>query len=104
MLRAVMEPDLLLPAPPQLLRRVCARIRPWVFGWAWRACGYGSYRSHNARTGEFWDVFQMSLRRRSPTRWSVFAGFANAYWSYFPTIDAAARGGYGASYVAERAP
>jgi neutral ceramidase len=47
--------------------------------------------------GEFFVEHQMDLRKRSPLRDTIFAGYANGYYGYFPTIDAAAAGGSGAS-------
>ncbi|MGI6454830.1 MAG: neutral/alkaline non-lysosomal ceramidase N-terminal domain-containing protein [bacterium] len=48
--------------------------------------------------GEFWDDFQKDLRQRSPIPQTYFVGYCNGYLSYFPTIQAAAEGGYGADY------
>ena len=48
--------------------------------------------------GEFFDDFQISLRRRSPIPNTFFLGYCNDVFSYFPTIQAAAEGGYGAGY------
>ncbi len=48
--------------------------------------------------GEFFDDFQVDLRRRSPIPNTFFLGYCNAGHSYFPTIQAAAEGGYGASW------
>ena len=48
--------------------------------------------------GEFFDDFQVDLRRRSPVANTFFVGYCNGMYSYFPTIEAAAEGGYGASY------
>ncbi|MBN2314511.1 MAG: neutral/alkaline non-lysosomal ceramidase N-terminal domain-containing protein [Sedimentisphaerales bacterium] len=48
--------------------------------------------------GEFFDDFQVDLRRRSPVTNTFFVGYCNGMYSYFPTIEAAAEGGYGASY------
>jgi neutral ceramidase len=48
--------------------------------------------------GEFFDDFQVDLKRRSPVANTFFVGYCNGMNSYFPTIEAAAEGGYGASY------
>jgi len=48
--------------------------------------------------GEFFDDFQIALRKRSPIAHTFFLGYCNDVFSYFPTIQAAAEGGYGASY------
>ena len=46
--------------------------------------------------GEFFVDFQRDLRRRSPVKKTFFLGYCNGYHGYFPTIDAAVEGGYGA--------
>ena len=51
----------------------------------------------SAFPGEFFVEFQQSLRSRSPLRDTFFLGYANGYFGYFPTIRAAATGGYGAA-------
>lgn len=48
--------------------------------------------------GEFFDDFQVDLRERSPVANTFFMGYCNGMYSYFPTIEAAAEGGYGASW------
>ncbi|MBC8472368.1 MAG: neutral/alkaline non-lysosomal ceramidase N-terminal domain-containing protein [Planctomycetes bacterium] len=48
--------------------------------------------------GEFFDDFQIALRNRSPISHTFFLGYCNDVFSYFPTIQAASEGGYGASY------
>jgi hypothetical protein len=48
--------------------------------------------------GEFFDDFQIALRNRSPVPHTFFLGYCNDVFSYFPTIQAASEGGYGASY------
>ena len=48
--------------------------------------------------GEFFDDFQIALRNRSPIPNTFFLGYCNDVFSYFPTIQAASEGGYGASY------
>ena len=49
--------------------------------------------------GEFYVEFQMDLRKQFTDFPLLFAGFANDDVGYFPTITAAAEGGYGASSV-----
>jgi hypothetical protein len=39
----------------------------------------------------------MQWRAKSPVPASFFLGYTNGYFAYFPTIAAAARGGYGAN-------
>ncbi|KPK36096.1 MAG: hypothetical protein AMJ65_16685 [Phycisphaerae bacterium SG8_4] len=48
--------------------------------------------------GEFFDDFQIAVRKRSPIAHTFFLGYCNDVFSYFPTIQAASEGGYGASY------
>jgi hypothetical protein len=45
--------------------------------------------------GEPFVDFQISWRDRCPVRDAFFVGYANGYLDYFPTIRAAAEGGYG---------
>jgi len=47
--------------------------------------------------GEPFVEFQMQLRAKSPLPNSFLIGYTNGYFAYFPTIAAAARGGYGAN-------
>ena len=47
--------------------------------------------------GEPFVDLQMNWRARSPVREAFFLGYANGYHGYFPTIAAAATGGYGAA-------
>ncbi len=47
--------------------------------------------------GEPFVEFQMQLRAKSPVPASFLLGYTNGYFAYFPTIAAAARGGYGAN-------
>ncbi|MDX9754537.1 MAG: neutral/alkaline non-lysosomal ceramidase N-terminal domain-containing protein [bacterium] len=47
--------------------------------------------------GEFFNEFQVDLTSRSPVPHTFFLGYCNDNFSYFPTIKAAAEGGYGAS-------
>lgn len=47
--------------------------------------------------GEPFVDFQLDLKRRSGLPTTFFVGYANGYLRYFPTIRAAAEGGYGAS-------
>jgi len=57
-----------------------------------------------ALPGEPFVDFQINWRDRCPVRDAFFVGYANGYLDYFPTIRAAAEGGYGAgdsdTYVA----
>jgi neutral ceramidase len=46
--------------------------------------------------GEAFVNFQIDWRNRCPVSHCLFAGYANGYNGYFPTIVAATRGGYGA--------
>jgi neutral ceramidase len=47
--------------------------------------------------GEPFVEFQMQLSAKSPLPNSFLLGYTNGYFAYFPTIAAAARGGYGAN-------
>lgn len=47
--------------------------------------------------GEPFVDFQLNWRERCPVRDAFFVGYANGYLDYFPTIRAAAEGGYGAA-------
>lgn len=47
--------------------------------------------------GEPFVDFQTRWRERCPVASCLFAGYANGYFGYFPTIRAAAEGGYGAA-------
>ena len=47
--------------------------------------------------GEPFVIFQMNWRDRCPVPDAFFLGYTNGYFGYFPTIAAAAQGGYGAS-------
>ena len=49
--------------------------------------------------GEMFVEHQLDLRKRSPIRDTMVAGYADGYYGYFPTIEAAAAGGYGANDV-----
>jgi neutral/alkaline ceramidase-like enzyme len=46
--------------------------------------------------GEPFVHFQINWRDRCPVPDAFFLGYANGYFDYFPTIEAAAQGGYGA--------
>jgi len=48
--------------------------------------------------GEFFVAFQRHLRKASPVPHTFFIGYADGFAAYFPTIRAAAEGGYGAGY------
>jgi neutral ceramidase len=45
--------------------------------------------------GEPFVDFQINWRARCPVRHAFFVGYANGYYDYFPTVQAAAEGGYG---------
>ena len=47
-------------------------------------------------SGEFFCRHAMRLRERARIDHLFFFGYANGYHQYFPTIEAAAEGGYGA--------
>jgi neutral ceramidase len=47
-------------------------------------------------SGEFFTGHSLSLKRRSRLPHLLFIGYCNDYQQYFPTIEAAAEGGYGA--------
>ncbi len=49
--------------------------------------------------GEPFVDFQIDWRKRCPVPGNLLLGYTNGYNGYFPTIRAAARGGYGASSV-----
>jgi hypothetical protein len=48
-------------------------------------------------SGEPFVDLQIDWRNRCPVPAAFFVGYANGYDGYFPTIDAAVRGGYGAN-------
>lgn len=47
-------------------------------------------------SGEFFSSHAVRLRERARVRQLFFVGYCNGYHQYFPTIEAAAEGGYGA--------
>src|SRR5207244_1586791 len=47
-------------------------------------------------SGEFFCGHALSLKRRARLEHVFFLGYCNDYQQYFPTIEAAAEGGYGA--------
>ena len=47
-------------------------------------------------SGEFFCDHAVNLRRRAGLELLLFCGCCNDYHQYFPTIEAAAEGGYGA--------
>jgi neutral ceramidase len=49
--------------------------------------------------GEPFVDFQTDLRAKCPVNDCFFLGYTNGYYGYFPTLKAAAEGGYGASSV-----
>ncbi len=46
--------------------------------------------------GEFFSAHSLRLKGRARLPVLFFAGYANGYHQYFPTIEAVAEGGYGA--------
>jgi hypothetical protein len=52
--------------------------------------------------GEPFVEFGLDFRDRAPVRHAFFAGYANGYFGYFPTVRAAAAGGYGAEGIVAR--
>jgi len=52
--------------------------------------------------GEAFVEFQMNWRDRCPAQDCFFLGYANGFFSYFPTIRAATEGGHGANNVWSR--
>ena len=58
----------------------------------------GGRYAFGAFPGEFFVEHQLELTRRSPLPATMFFGYADGYAGYFPTIQAAAEGGYGAGY------
>ena len=53
--------------------------------------------------GEPFVDLAIDFRGRSPAKTSFFVGYANGYFAYFPTIEAAVVGGYGADSLTTRA-
>jgi len=47
-------------------------------------------------SGEFFSNHAIRLKQRARVKQVFFAGYANGYHQYFPTIEAVAEGGYGA--------
>ena len=47
-------------------------------------------------SGEFFCGHALSLKKRARLEHLLFLGYCNDYQQYFPTIEAAAEGGYGA--------
>jgi hypothetical protein len=47
-------------------------------------------------SGEFFSNHAIRLKQRSRLPHTLFFGYCNDYQQYFPTIEAAAEGGYGA--------
>src|SRR5206468_1218821 len=47
-------------------------------------------------SGEFFCGHSLGLKRRARLEHVLFLGYCNDYQQYFPTIEAAAEGGYGA--------
>ena len=55
-------------------------------------------------SGEFFCSHSMRLKERSRLPHTLFFGYCNDYHQYFPTIEAAAEGGYGADATVSPAP
>jgi hypothetical protein len=49
-----------------------------------------------AVSGEFFSSHAVRLKERARLKTLFFFGYSNGYHQYFPTIEAAAEGGYGA--------
>jgi hypothetical protein len=49
-----------------------------------------------AASGEFFSSHSIRLKERARLKSLIFAGYANGYHQYFPTIEAVSEGGYGA--------
>ncbi|HLA41155.1 MAG TPA: hypothetical protein VJ417_14230, partial [Candidatus Glassbacteria bacterium] len=47
--------------------------------------------------GEFFFEFQQQIRRQSPVDFLFVTGYTNGDYGYFPTVEAAVAGGYGAN-------
>jgi hypothetical protein len=47
-------------------------------------------------SGEFFSGHAVSLKKRARLPHLMFVGYCNDFQQYFPTIEAAAEGGYGA--------
>ena len=55
-------------------------------------------------SGEFFCSHSIRLKQRSRLPHTFFLGYCNDYQQYFPTIEAAAEGGYGADAMVSPAP
>ncbi|MED6334571.1 MAG: hypothetical protein VYE81_04165 [Planctomycetota bacterium] len=55
-------------------------------------------------SGEFFCSHAIRLKRRSRLQHTLFLGYCNDYQQYFPTIEAAAEGGYGSDAMVSPAP
>ncbi|MAF64716.1 MAG: hypothetical protein CMJ84_03520 [Planctomycetes bacterium] len=55
-------------------------------------------------SGEFFCSHAIRLKRRSRLEHTLFLGYCNDYQQYFPTIEAAAEGGYGSDAMVSPAP
>jgi neutral ceramidase len=98
--------------PQKLLASVKPTVRPDVFGRKYLEtpldCPVTTLLINHeialaGMPGEPFTDFGMSFRDRSPAKVSFFAGYANGYFGYFPTIRAAVEGGYGAEGIMARA-
>ena len=48
--------------------------------------------------GEFFVEFQEEIRAKSPVKNMIVSGYTNGHLGYFPTVEAAVKGGYGANW------
>src|SRR5206468_3309094 len=55
-------------------------------------------------SGEFFCGHALGLKRRARLEHVFFLGYCNDYQQYFPTIEAAAEGGYGTDLVVSPSP
>jgi len=81
---------------PDHVEAATRNLRP-VFEVPVSTCVINKQIAFSAFPGEFFVEFQQNLRSRSPLRDTFFLGYTNGYFGYFPTIRAAATGGYGAA-------
>jgi neutral ceramidase len=73
----------------RLTKGASVRAATAVLGGQYAFCGF---------PGEVFVSHQLDLARRSPLPATMFLGYADDYAGYFPTIETAAQGGYGADY------
>jgi hypothetical protein len=79
----------------RMMRGASVPVTAAVVGGRCAACGQCAFCGF---PGEFFVEHQLELARRSPLPATMFFGYADGYAGYFPTIAAAAEGGYGAGY------